>query len=99
MIITIKIEIQVWVYVWSDFMDRNKQFKIANFKLFFLETPNQKPYFFNFFTNHMFQNTIIKFLKLITYDEQQPKRGLLRLLPSLFIELGWHEKRNLMQVN
>ena len=47
----------------------------------------------------MFQNTIIKFLKLITYDEQQPKRGLLRLLPSLFIELGWHEKRNLMQVN
>ena len=39
----------------------------------------------------MFQKTIIKFLKLMKLRQrQQPKRGLIKLLPFLFKELGWH---------
>lgn len=47
----------------------------------------------------MFQGTMIKFLKLMKLRrKQQPERGLLRLVPSFSIELGWYVTKHVIQI-
>ena len=76
----------------SFYQDRDQinQFGFANYKQFFYESKiTLSQLFHETKINLIFQNTIIKFLKLTKLQQkQQPKRVLIRLLPSLFIELG-----------
>ena len=75
------------------YRDRIKRFGIRNQKSF-LHVPNQKHFFiFSRKINNPYvpKNIIIKFLKLTKLLRRKKlKRGLVRLLPSLFIELAWH---------
>ena len=51
-------------------------------KNLFMHVPNQKQHFFHFFINNRY---VIKFLKLLKLNQ---KRSLLKLLSSLFKEIG-----------
>ena len=83
-----------WHHLLSLFFktDQINQFGFANYKQFFYESKTTLSQLFHETKiNLIFQNTIIKFLKLTKLQQkQQPKRVLIRLLPSLFIELGWY---------
>ena len=70
--------------------DQIKQFRIMNYKLFFICSESNTillQLFLKPFITHMFQNKI-RFLKLTKLQwKQQPKWGMLRLLLSLLREL------------
>ena len=75
-------------------------FGIANYELFFISSVSEAALlqlFLELQIAHTFHKTITRFLKLTNLQwKEQPKHGLIKLLPSLFIALGWNVIKHLI---